>query len=223
MLELSGLTSSGDLARDVDNIRRYLVRLIPQLEMELANAKTDNYLDAKGRIANGMASGKPEDAQTTAQAIAAHMLDKGNPHGVTLAQLGFSFDRAAQVNFTDTGMVFRIGGEHGLQINTQKVTVPVAEWTVNGGIAWAEVNLEEWERPTGVLSYAQAQILGAQNNASQRVDDVWCGTIRSFTQEQCGLLRLFKRAETEDATDPAERRVTVGIMGVGVYGYGEQS
>lgn len=221
MLELSGLTSSGDLAIDVDNIRRYLARLIPQLEMELANAKTDNYLDAKGRIANGMASGKADDAQTTAQAIAAHMLDKGNPHGVTLAQLGFSFDRAAQVNFTDTGMVFRIGGEHGLQINTQRVTVPVTEWTVTGGIAWAEVNLEEWERPTGVLSYAQAQVLHAENNSGQRKDDVWCGVIRSYTRDECGTLRLFKYAETQDATEQVDRTVTIGLMAVGVYGYGD--
>ena len=221
MLELSGLTSSGDLARDVDNIRRYLVRLVPQLQMELENAKTDNYLDAKGRIVNKMASGKAYDAQTTAQAVAAHLLDKGNPHGVTLAQLGFTFDRAAQATFTETGAVFKIGGEHGLQINTQRVSVPVNQWTVTGGISWAEVNLDAWERPAGVLSFVQAQILGALNNASQRVDDVWCGTIRSFTQEQCGILRLFKRAETEDATEQEDRTVTVVIMGVGVYGYGD--
>lgn len=221
MLELSGLTSSGDLARDVDNIRRYLVRLVPKLEMELENAKTDNYLDAKGRIVNKMASGKAEEAQTTAQAIAAHMLDKGNPHGVTLAQLGFSFDRAAQVNFTDTGMVFRIGGEHGLQINTQRVTVPVTEWTVTGGIAWAEVDLGAWERPAGVLSYAQAQVLHAQSNSGQRMDDVWCGAIRSYTRDDCGTLRLFKYAETQDATEQVDRTVTVGLMAVGVYGYGD--
>lgn len=221
MLELSGLTSSGDLARDVDNIRRYLVRLVPKLEMELENAKTDNYLDAKGRIVNKMASGKAEEAQTTAQAIAAHMLDKGNPHGVTLAQLGFSFDRAAQVNFTDTGMVFRIGGEHGLQINTQRVTVPVTEWTVTGGIAWAEVDLDRWEQRAGVISFAQAQVLHAQSNSGQRMDDVWCGAIRSYTRDDCGTLRLFKYAETQDATEQVDRTVTVGLMAVGVYGYGD--
>lgn len=221
MLELSGLTSSGDLARDVDNIRRYLVRLVPQLEMELENAKTDNYLDAKGRIANGMASGKADDAQTTAQAVAAHMLDKGNPHGVTLAQLGFSFDRAAQVNFTDTGMVFRIGGEHGLQINTQRVSVPVNQWTVTGGIAWAEVNLDAWEQRAGVISFVQAQVLHAQSNSGQRMDDVWCGVIRSYTRDECGTLRLFKYAETQDATEQVDRTVTIGLMAVGVYGYGD--
>lgn len=221
MLELSGLTSSGDINRDVDNIRRYLVRLIPQLEMELANAKTDNYLDAKGRITNGMASGKADDAQTTAQAIAAHMLDKSNPHGVTLAQLGFSFDRAAQVNYTDTGMVFRIGGEHGAQINTQTVTVPVTAWTVTGGIAWAEVNLDRWEQRAGVISFAQAQVLHAQSNSGQRMDDVWCGAIRSYTRDDCGTLRLFKYAETQDATEQVDRTVTVGLMAVGVYGYGD--
>jgi len=221
LLELSGLTSSGDLARDVDNIRRYLVRLVPQLEMELENAKTDNYLDAKGRIANGMASGKADDAQTTAQAVAAHMLDKGNPHGVTLAQLGFSFDRAAQVNFTDTGMVFRIGGEHGLQINTQRVSVPVNQWTVTGGIAWAEVNLDAWEQRAGVISFVQAQVLHAQSNSGQRMDDVWCGVIRSYTRDECGTLRLFKYAETQDATEQVDRTVTIGLMAVGVYGYGD--
>lgn len=221
MLELSGLTSSGDINRDVDNIRRYLVRLVPQLQMELENAKTDNYLDAKGRIVNKMASGKAEEAQTTAQAVAAHLLDKGNPHGVTLAQLGFSFDRAAQVNFTDTGMVFRSGGEHGLQINTQTVTVPVTEWTVTGGIAWAEVNLDRWEQRAGVISFVQAQALRAQNNASQRVDDVWCGAIRNYTRDECGTLRLFKYAETQDATEQVDRTVTIGLMAVGVYGYGD--
>lgn len=221
MLELSGLTSSGDLARDVDNIRRYLVRLIPQLEMELENAKTDNYLDAKGRIANGMASGKADDAQTTAQAIAAHMLDKSNPHGVTLAQLGFSFDRAAQATFTDTGTVFKIGGEHGLQINTQKVTVPVTEWTVTGGIAWAEVNLDAWEQRAGVITFVQAQVLHAENNSGQQKDDVWTGVIRSYTRDKCGTLRLYKYAETQDATEQVDRTVTIGLMAVGVYGYGD--
>ena len=221
MLELTGLTSTGDPLRDIDNIRRYLVRLVPQLEMELENAKTDNYLDAKGRIANGMASKKADDAQTTAQAIAAHMLDKSNPHGVTLAQLGFSFDRAAQATFTDTGTVFKIGGEHGLQINTQKVTVPVAEWTVNGGIAWAEVNLDRWEQRAGVISFVQAQALHAESNSGQRKDDVWCGVIRSYTRDECGTLRLFKYAETQDATEQVDRTVTIGLMAVGVYGYGD--
>ena len=221
MLELTGLTSTGDPLRDIDNIRRYLARLVPQLEMELANAGQDNYLDARGRITNGMASGKAEEAQTTAQAIAAHMLDKGNPHGVTLSQLGFDFDRAAQVTQTETGAVCKLGGTHGVQINTQTVTVPVTEWTVTGGIAWAEVNLDRWEQRAGVISFAQAQVLHAESNSGQRKDDVWCGVIRSYTRDECGTLRLFKYAETQDATEQVDRTVTVGLMAVGVYGYGD--
>ena len=43
MLELPGITRTGDAEQDVDKILRYLARFVPQLQMELEDAKADRY------------------------------------------------------------------------------------------------------------------------------------------------------------------------------------
>jgi hypothetical protein len=226
MLELPGLTNTGDTRRDIDTIRRYLARLVPQLEMELTAARQDGYQDAYSALSQELGS---VNKNTTAGALAQHVLDKANPHGVTLAQLGYSADNLAPVELTPGGMTVRVGGKRGLQINVQDVTIELSQWHrvyQHGSageeqwqsldpVCYADAELGGWEREIPLPFYAAATLAVPTDR------DCWAGNLSGMTKDQAGTLRVYRLAETgEGAQTEVARTITARVIGLGVYGYG---
>lgn len=216
MLELPGMTNSGDDKQDLDAIRRYLARLVPQLEMELMNAREDSYQDELMRKRTGMGGGS---TQHTAGALAEHVLRRDNPHGVTLAQLGFSLDKACTVEFTDHGLVARIGERHGLQLTAHREEIKPTTWRVDAGVvAYTDKALSRWDRPFERLYLTQAMISAANTN------DVWLGGLTGSGVTDIGTLRLYLATEetpNEEGKIYISRTLTIQVIGVGVFGYAD--
>ena len=248
MLELPGMKTTGNPQADLENIRRYLSRLVPQLEMELLNANQDDYANEYNARAQNLGTGR---SGTTAGALAEHVLDQRNPHKVTLAQLGFSYDKFVTIDPTDKGMVIRAGHKAGLQINLQRVTVQADVWNVVNQIRYIELELGEWERKLPVPMWVGATIASGGM-------DCWIGSVSGTLPETSGTTRITRlgpkwtpeptpsptpeEQETEtaaqdgnvsdDGTDGTDeydpdheeevRTITIDIIGVGVFGYGEE-
>ena len=214
MFELPGMTNSGDDKQDLDSIRRYLSRLVPQLEMELMTAREDSYQDELMRQRTGMGGSNPNG---TAGALAEHVLRKDNPHGVTLAQLGFSLDKAVTVEFTQHGMTARIGDKHGVQLEVQKVDANVQQWQVDSGnIVYAAMALGDWDRPFERIFGARAGISAAN------VNDVWLSGLTGGSGVRMGTVRLYHATDSEpdaQGTIMVSRILKVNVIGMGVFGY----
>lgn len=214
MLELPGMTVSGDAGEDVQRILRYLSKLVPQLEMELVNAKQDDYSSAMNALTQGVGV---VDRSSTAGALAAHELRKDNPHGVTAAQLGISLDKAVKVSLNNGGLCVRIGEKRGLQINAQDVSLEVTSWTRHGGVSYVDKDLGEWNDKIPVLYYAGVTL---RNSADK---DIWPGNLAGSETEQMGRLRIYHECDSGEDSVPVGDAMTVRmtVIGVGVFGYGE--
>ncbi len=112
MFELPGLSSAGSAEADAQALRAYLTRLIPQLESILYSLQSDGFADAYNRLHSGMetqpvtdAQGRAREGTTAAQALAAHLMDTGNPHRVTAEQAGI--EQAMQAHIAQ----YHAGGE----------------------------------------------------------------------------------------------------------------
>lgn len=220
MLELPGMTTSGDARQDVQKILRYLSKLVPQLEMELANAQQDGYTGAMNALSQGVGV---VNKNTTAGALAAHELRKDNPHGVTAAQLGLTLDKLLAVELKNSGMTARIGEKRGLQMNVQEKTVNISQWTQKGGVAWADADLGDWATPFQVLYYTGLTADGSGDM------EVWAGPVLGGSRERIGTVRIYRTCDIEVAEGSTNSReieelkvVKLMIMGLGVFGYGEQ-
>lgn len=214
MFELPGMTNSGDDKQDLDSIRRYLSRLVPQLEMELMSAREDSYQDELMRQRTGMGGSNPNG---TAGALAEHVLRKDNPHGVTLAQLGFSLDKAVAVEFTQHGMTARIGDKHGVQLEVQTVDANVQQWRLDSGtIVYAVMALGDWDRPFERIFGARAGISAANTN------DVWLSGLTGSGSAAMGTVRLYHTTDStpdEHGVIMLSRQLKINVIGVGVFGY----
>lgn len=216
MFELPGLNSTGDVARDLDTVRRYLVRLVPQLEMQLEEAKADRYGDAIAMRLNGMAEKKASGvAADGAAALADHILDKNNPHGVTLSQLGLSIDRITQRLTGENGTLIRIGGNRGAEIGTQTVRVTVLgeNWDPGDALDTVDIDLGLWDQPFTALYQAVPALTRVTKGTA------WLGQYTGWTRQHCGYVRVIRPHEEDE--DPAEATVLdISMIGMGVYGYG---
>lgn len=217
MFELPGMTNSGDDKQDLDSIRRYLSRLVPQLEMELMSAREDSYQDELMRQRTGMGG---SNKNATAGALAEHVLRKDNPHGVTLAQLGFNLDKAVAVEFTQHGMMARIGDKRGVQLEVQTVDANAQQWSLDSGnIVYAAMPLGDWDRPFEKLFGARAGISAAN------VNDVWLGGLTGSGGKAIGTVRLF--CATDSTPDEhgviIMKQLKINVIGVGVFGYESES
>lgn len=222
MLELPGLISGEDTKEDVQALRRYLGRLIPELEQQLMAAQQDNYQDELNKRVNhvtGVNNG------TTAGALAEHVRDFNNPHRVTLSQLGFSINKLISLIRTDNGTVIRIGDKKGLQLNFQTVETTVNIWKQHGGTAHTEaaVQLGEWDMAIPELMTAQVTV------TSGAEQDVWAGALKGATGRNIGSIELFTdcaidvgEGATNDRTITDKvRTVQIMAVGMGVFGYGD--
>lgn len=239
MLELPGMKTTGDPRLDLDNIRRYLSRLVPQLEMELMNAGTDDYQSEYNARAQNIGTGK---SGTTAGALAAHVLDLKNPHNVTLAQLGFSYDKFVSIDITVNGLMIRCGQKQGLQINIQQAQVELDTWEQANQIYHASADLGEWDRQLPLILYAGATV----NNGGT---DCWAGSLTGTDAQHIGTVQIYRlgpewepgpvlqteeqseqqgagggegRVGDEEEEQQEVRTVCMTIIGVGVFGYGEE-
>ena len=220
MLELPGLIGGENTREDLEALRRYLGRLIPELEQQLINAQQDNYQEELNKRINqvtGVNNG------TTAGALAEHVRDFSNPHRVTLAQLGFSLSKFLSLERAGNGAVIRIGEKRGLQINFQRVAVTITEWTQNGGTGRTEQALGNWAREIPELMAAMPVLQG------EGQVDAWAGALKSATGKSMGTLEVFTDLPvdiTEGSTNSGARTKTVnfGVMmvGLGVFGYADQ-
>lgn len=229
MLDLPAMMTTGDAARDLDTIRRYLVRLIPQLEMELAECRADSYGDALARRQNGMAAQRASgEAVTGAEALADHILDRNNPHGVTLAQLGFTTEKLTNVLFTETGVRLRLGGKTGLEFVTQTFAVKALadSWTREKAAYYQDIDVGEWEEKPALPVITIPLMTGSDAPC-------WLGQLTGSTRTQAGVIRVFCPAE-QDVYDedegrwiyhdpPGDINLTITALGLGVYGYGESN
>lgn len=219
MLELPGLIGGENPKEDIEALRRYLGRLIPELEQQLINAQQDSYQDELNKRINqvtGVNNG------TTAGALAEHVRDFSNPHRVTLAQLGFSLGKFLSLERAGNGAVIRIGEKRGLQINFQHVLTNITEWTQNGGTGKAEQALGDWSREIPELMAAMPILLG-EGQAG-----VWAGALKGATGESMGTLEVFTDLSvdtSEGASNSGTKSKTVNFeviaVGLGVFGYGD--
>jgi len=235
MLELPGLIGGENTREDLEALRRYLGRLIPELEQQLINAQQDNYQEELNKRINqvtGVTNG------TTAGALAEHVRDFNNPHRVTLSQLGFSMSKLISMIRTDHGAMIRIGEKKGLQINFQTVEVTIEEWMQDGGTAHTEqpINLGQWEMEMPELMAVQITVM---SNSDQ---DVWAGAVKGATGKSIGSVMLFTDCSNREYTETSEigdeetetvivnsgvitdqvRTVQLSVIGWGVFGYGGQ-
>ena len=218
MLELPGLTSSGDLGKDLDGLRRYIARLVPALEMELITAKEDDYQAEYNAQKLGVGV---SDKRSTAGALAAHELRQDNPHRVTAAQLGLTLDRLVTIEFAGQGLTARIGEKRGLQVNVQSAEASVSSWTQIGGTAWADVNLGDWAAKIPVL-YAVIPMMRAGSSK-----EFWPGIISGSDTDHIGTLRIHRGCAIDtnegainSGTISEQVTIPLTVIGLGVFGYG---
>lgn len=216
MFELPGLTSTGDTAQDLETVRRYLVRLIPQLEMELADAKADRFGDAYRTRTNGMTSTKPSgEAADGAAALADHILDRQNPHKVTAAQLGISMDAVTARLTTEHATKVRMGGKYGIEMMTEEKTIRIlgSEWTLGDALDTYTADLGEWEQAMA-LPWAANITLTWQSKGEQ-----FTGAYGGWTKQLAGTVQIY-RQHVDDENPDDETRLRLTITAWGGYGYG---
>lgn len=228
------MMATGDTARDLDTIRRYLVRLVPQLEMELSRAESDRFGEAYAQRVNGMAEAKKSgEAAGGAEALADHLLDRSNPHGVTLAQLGFNIDKIFSFRTGEHSMLLQLGGKQGIQLNWQtvRVTAGTGAWEAEASVWQQDVVLGDWEIPLDAMLGAWAQLMGSG------LHTVWAGRLAGASKTSMGRVKLLTPREipeeeepdeeipgsgtqTNDEQQPVSMTIDLTVFGMGVYGYG---
>ena len=201
MFELPGLTSTGDTERDIQAIRRYLTKFVPQLEQELANLGTDNCSTASNERLEGLTSvSQAGKSNSTSEAIANHLMDYSNPHRVTAAQLGITH---AAVMRDGADWVYRHEGRqvccHVLEAEADGTA------TKTGPLWYRDVDCGDWPAAFDEITASWAAIVRDEAGISM------LGTLSGTDTEACGSVRIWRPAETDEG-------LTLIVMGVGTYG-----
>ena len=220
MLELPGITRTGDAEQDVDKILRYLARFVPQLQMELEDARADRYGEAMAALSQEVGT---VDKTTTAGALAAHELRRDNPHKVTAAQLGLTLGGLVAVTLSDGNAIVRIGEKRGLQVNFQPLRLTVTQWTQRGGVAYADVDLGAW---VSKIPVRYATLAVAEGGVHQ---DYWIGAVTPGSGESVGTARIYHECDisiqegsSNSGAVEETRVIPLTIIGLGVFGYGDE-
>lgn len=207
MFELPGLNGSGDPKKDLEQVRRWLARFVPELEQQLSNLGTDNFTSAYNERVEGLATlTGAAKSKTTAEAVAEHLLDKNNPHGVTLNQLGHK-DPSISMEATDHGWVIKLCG---LMIQAKYVQASLAPTQTSvSGIYEAAADMGDWDVPFGTLSACWARVTYRH---------AWVGCVREADEQSAGYVYVYR---TNSSIDPDI--VIFGIGGVSDGGEAKES
>lgn len=193
MLELPGLNSSGNVKTDLEQVRRYLGRLVPQLERALEDLGVDGLAEQMAIRTQGL---EGANGQTTSGALAGHLLDKGNPHGVTLEQLG-----AVRTEEYERGWLVAVCG---IGIQCKWLPLEEAAGTAAGGLYTEDADLGDWGRPFTELYCDWCEVRAAD------LENVWAGCSAGADEEDAGSVRVFTTGDTV----PACVIVKYGIGGI---------
>lgn len=184
-----------DLYKDVEDVKRWLTRFVPELEQQLANLGTDNFTTAYNERVEGLTtlSGAP-GSKTTAEAVAEHLLDTNNPHKVTLAQLGYEAPRVRVTEKNGTYILDAVG----LIIQVKPVDVSADTATAEGNVFKRTVALGDWEQEFGTIYIAIAVPYSG---------NVWLGTRSDASNISAGNATLYSAV----AEQTASRIYIIGI------------
>jgi hypothetical protein len=196
MFEMPGLSGNGNPKEDLDRVRRWLMRFVPQLEQELSNLGTDNFTSAYNERLEGLVERTGAEAQkTSAEALAEHILDNENPHKVTLEQLGYTEPQAVWTE-TEHGWAVTLGG---IMLEAMYAAVSVTGEAA-GSLYKATVEPGDWDVPFGSLSTTKVDWIAEAG---------WIGGRHSQTESSAGAFEIY-----DTAADMAGTAVIIGIGGV---------
>ena len=203
MFEQPGMKHSDNLKDDVENLRRWLCRFVPELEMQLDSLGVDNFTNAYNERMEGLTSLSEAGKQkTTSEALAEHLLDTKNPHKTTLAQLGYK-EPTATVEGGDDYLIIRFGG---LVVQIKFVALGATTATAAGNVYRHAVDCGDWPVKFESL-YATTHSLNTTTNC-------WAGSLRYQDNEHCGSVYIFSAAASTAAG-------TLVIIGIGGPEYGD--
>lgn len=200
MFESPGTQMGDDLKRDVQDVKRWLARFVPELEQQLDNISTDNFTSAYNERVEGLRtlSGAP-GSKTTADAVAEHLLDYNNPHRVNLSQLGYEVPQAVYTE-TDHGGNIRLGG-----LMLQWLDVSIAAGTgdlVYGNVYGRNVSLGNWDVEFGTLYGTWLQQRGSDGSGG------WFGSNWGASKLSAGTVKNMRGEQSMPAS-------SVRIYGIG--------
>jgi len=189
VFDYPGLKSNGDLKDEVEQLRRWLARFVPELERKLEDLGTDNFRTAYNERQEGITpTNGATNQRSTSAAVAEHLLDKNNPHQVTAAQLKNTGSGIISRE-TDNGWVMNL---YGLMIEAKYVLVEAVSGTETAvtGLYTRDVDLGDWDVPFGSLSAAWVRISS---------EDGWTGSHWDVDEESCGSVSIYgTRATTAE-------------------------
>ena len=166
-----------NLKENVSELRRWLARFVPELERKLDEIGTDNFTTAYNERVEGVTPVQgTARATSTSAALAEHLLDHGNPHGVTMAQVGL-VQRAEQ---DETHSLYQLGP---LLVQVMTIEIDAAAATAAGSVYKRSVSLGDWAEPFSAL-YAYGITL--EGTANQ-----WAGPMTGADEETCGDIIIY--------------------------------
>jgi hypothetical protein len=187
MFEMPGLQSTGDVKKDLDQVRRWLARFVPQLEQTLDNLGTDNFTTAYNERLEGLTTLTSAGQQkTTSAAMAEHLLDTNNPHQVTLNQLGYQPPQM-QVEEKNSTIILTVSG---LMIEIMPVDIAAGTATADGNVFKRTVSMGNWEQEFGALYIAMAVPYSG---------NIWLGTRSSADSISAGDATIYSAAAAQEA------------------------
>ena len=197
MFQYPGLQQKENLKDEVQELRRWLARFVPELEQQLDNLGADNFTTAYNERLEGVTTLSGAGKQkTTSEALAEHLLDTNNPHKTSLFQLGFSWPVYTE---TTNGWSLVFGG---IMLQAKTVQLDQHSGTAQNNIYRSDVTIGDWDTEFDTLfsSWAQVHAEGARTQ--------WTGTIWGADKTSAGTVRLLCSGGTYYASD-------VTIFGIG--------
>lgn len=179
MFQYPGTRPGENLKDDVQQLRQWLAVFLPELEQQLANLGTDNFTTAYNERIEGVTglTGAAKQS-TTAAAVAEHLLDRNNPHNVTLRQLGY---QGPQVTESEDGTRLITFGGLTMQVRDVPFEATAAEGSSR--VYRQEISLGDWAVPFTEILAEGTQLAG--------MTDGWLGAVSGGDLEHCGTAVLY--------------------------------
>lgn len=171
----------------VDELRRWITKFIPELEQQLSNLGADNFSSAYNERLEGLTALSGAGKQkTTSEALAEHLLDRTNPHRVTLSQLGYVAPQL-KVEEENGSLILTMCG---MMIQLKPIVLEAGTGTAAGQVYRREISAGDWEREFGAL-YAVIPVLTGGG--------AWLGRLLGYDEQSAGSLVLYSATETSSA------------------------